>query len=80
MITCVSGKKIKPPYYFDINSVLTKSMIIFCWWMMVKMMMVTEKLPKIYERYSAISFLEKTPTSPISVVKNCLRPYSAPLR
>ena len=44
------------------------------------MMMVTEKLPKIYERYSAISFLEKTPTSPISVVKNCLRPYSAPLR
>ena len=50
MILCVCGKKIKAKHSFDVTSVLTKCIIIFYWWIIVGMMMVTEKLPKIFVR------------------------------
>ena len=36
--------------FLDVTSVYTKGIIIFCWWMMITKMMVTEKSPKSYKR------------------------------
>lgn len=58
------GKKVRGSYCSDINSILTKGMITFCWWMMVRMMMIIEKT---YERisYSTICFMEWGSVLPI---------------
>ena len=42
MIPCLSGKKIRASHCFDVTSLITKGMIIFCWGMIVGMLMVTK--------------------------------------
>ena len=39
------GKKIRASQSFDVISILTKDIIIICWWIMT----IKEKLPKPYE-------------------------------
>ena len=42
MIPCLSGKKIRASHCFDVTSLITKGIIIFCWGMIVGMLVVTE--------------------------------------
>ena len=62
MILRVYGNKIKATYCFDVTSKLIKIIIIFCWWIMVRMMMLMENLQKIYD---TISFMEGALPPPI---------------
>ena len=55
-------KKIRTLHCFDVTSILTNDIIIFCWWAMVRMMMVTEKLSKIYENIFYNIFYEGVAT------------------
>ena len=50
MIPCAYGKKIKKSHSSEVTLILTKGMITFCWWKIVRIIMVTENSPKIYER------------------------------
>ena len=50
MIISTSAKKIKVSHFSVVSYILTKGMITFSCWMTVRMMMITEEKPKIYER------------------------------
>ena len=49
MIPSTCGKKIGASDFYDVTSILTKGIVIFYWRKMVKIIMVAEKQPKIYE-------------------------------